>query len=99
MFEQEYMYHWFWCKVCNKTYLFEAFLRPGFSDYEEVKCPTCATSFGEIRADEGCALVGSIEQDIGSGGAQGIFPEVFEDILTRYLVERGRLTDFFDIHL
>jgi NAD-dependent SIR2 family protein deacetylase len=68
---REYIYHYFYCDQCDKTFLFKATIeRGGCTDYEIVKCPRCGKQFGEVRADFGCTLIGEKTGNLGNGSWQ-----------------------------
>ncbi len=83
--ETESRYYSFYCDRCDRTYLFEALMQPGFSDREAFNCPDCGHEFGEKRADLGKEVIGSLKGNYGQGTYQGIVPDAFTEIVAGHV--------------
>lgn len=54
--------HEYWelnCDDCKIKVKIQSNIQRGFSDHEEVNCPKCNKSLGEIRADMGFEIIGT----------------------------------------
>ncbi len=83
--ETESRYYSLYCDRCDRTYLFEAHMQPGFSDWEVFNCPDCGQEFGEKRADLGKEVIGSLKGNYGAGTYQGIVPDAFTTVVAAHV--------------
>ncbi len=83
--EIAFMYHWFYCDKCKKTFLFQAKIQPGCAEYGMVSCPKCAKQFGEVRADLGYTLIAEESSNLGNGVSQGTVPAPFHGAVVQHI--------------